>query len=180
MTAFGDRQGDTGISRTKITVQALVRKKVAVEAVTHTGQPNSFYCERFVDGQALAAQTNEISCSGCPQECPLVPWKPAGRQWASRSRKALCSPSRNEESGQAGGYVLTCSVTEKRVEYSAIPLACSPLSVIVTMQEAQRFRSLEGSRLARVAQKGNVVHEWRRDVCLQRGRWNNYRKGRNG
>lgn len=114
MTAFGDRQGDTGISRTKITVQALVRKKVAVEAITHAGQPNSFYCGRFVDGQALAARLmrshaavarmSALSCRGNLQACRL---------WASRSRKALCSPSRNEESGQAGGYVLTCSVTEK-------------------------------------------------------------------
>lgn len=56
---------------------------MAVEAVTHAGQPNSLYCDRFVDGQALAARLmrshaavarrSALSCRGNLQ---------AGRLWA--------------------------------------------------------------------------------------------------
>lgn len=36
----------------------------------------------------------------------------------------LCSPSRSDESGQAGGCVLTCSGSQKKktVEYTAIAI----------------------------------------------------------
>lgn len=78
MFASGDRREDKRNIEDENYNAGLGQKNVAVEAVAHRSV-QEFLLQKVCGRTSSGCQTNEISCSGWPQECPLVPWKPAGR-----------------------------------------------------------------------------------------------------